>query len=83
MTLIEGLVLIVAGAAAGVGYGYLALSLPVTIALAILLGVVALSYRMIVMAYPTGGGSYSVSKAKFGEMASLVAASSVLVGYDR
>ncbi len=73
--------LVVAGATAGVGYGYLALSLPVSVALAILLGVVALSYRMIVLAYPTGGGSYSVSKATFGKMPSLVAASALLVGY--
>ena len=73
--------LVLAGATAGVGYGYLSLSLPVSIALAILLGVVALSYRMIVMAYPTGGGSYSVSKATFGKMPSLVAASALLVGY--
>ncbi|MEX1294704.1 MAG: APC family permease [Candidatus Limnocylindrales bacterium] len=73
--------LVVAGATAGVGFGYLSLSLPVSIALAVLLGVVALSYRMIVMAYPTGGGSYSVSKATFGKMPSLVAASALLVGY--
>ena len=73
--------LVVAGATAGVGYGYLALSMPVSIALAFLLGVVALSYRMIVMAYPTGGGSYSVSKATFGKMPSLVAASALLIGY--
>jgi amino acid transporter len=73
--------LVVAGATAGVGYGYLALSLPVSIALAVLLGVVALSYRMIVVAYPTGGGSYSVSKATFGKMPSLVAASALLIGY--
>ncbi len=73
--------LVVAGASAGVGYGYLGLSLPVSIGLAVLLGVVALSYRMIVMAYPNGGGSYSVSKATFGRMPSLVAASALLVGY--
>jgi amino acid transporter len=73
--------LVVAGASAGVGYGYLGLSLPVSIGLALLLGVVALSYRMIVVAYPTGGGSYSVSKATFGKMPSLVAASALLVGY--
>jgi amino acid transporter len=73
--------LVLAGATAGVGYGYLSLSLPVSIALALLLGVVALSYRMIVMAYPTGGGSYSVSKATFGKLPSLVAASALLVGY--
>jgi len=73
--------LVVAGASAGVGYGYLGLALPVSIALALLLGVVALSYRMIVVAYPTGGGSYSVSKATFGRMPSLVAASALLMGY--
>ncbi|MGD8485264.1 MAG: APC family permease, partial [Chloroflexota bacterium] len=73
--------LVLAGATAGVGYGYLGLSLPVSIGLAVLLGVVALSYRMIVVAYPTGGGSYSVSKDTFGRMPSLVAASALLVGY--
>ena len=73
--------LVVAGASAGVGYGYLGLALPVSIGLALLLGVVALSYRMIVVAYPTGGGSYSVSKATFGRMPSLVAASALLIGY--
>ncbi len=73
--------LVIAGAGAGVGYGYLGLALPVSIALAVLLGVVALSYRMIVVAYPTGGGSYSVSKATFGRVPSLVAASALLIGY--
>ena len=33
------------------------------------------------LAYPTGGGSYSVSKANFGRMASLVAASALLIDY--
>ncbi len=73
--------LLLAGASAGVGAAYLGLALPVSIGLAVLLGVVALSYRMIVVAYPTGGGSYSVSKATFGRMPSLVAASALLVGY--
>jgi amino acid transporter len=73
--------LLVSGVAAGVGVGYLGLALPVSIGLALLLGVVALSYRMIVVAYPTGGGSYSVSKATFGRIPSLVAASALLIGY--
>ncbi len=73
--------LLLAGVTAGVGAGYLGLALPVAIGLAVLLGVVALSYRMIVVAYPNGGGSYSVSKATFGRMPSLVAASALLVGY--
>ena len=33
------------------------------------------------MAYPSGGGSYSVSKANFGRLASLVAASALLIDY--
>ncbi|MEO7119165.1 MAG: APC family permease, partial [Candidatus Limnocylindrales bacterium] len=42
---------------------------------------VAISYRQVCIAYPTGGGSYSVSKVNFGRMASLVAASALLIDY--
>ncbi|HEV8488651.1 MAG TPA: APC family permease [Candidatus Limnocylindrales bacterium] len=63
------------------GLGALALGLPISIAIAILLAVVAISYRQICLAYPTGGGSYSVSKANFGRLASLVAASALLIDY--
>jgi len=63
------------------GVAALALSLPVSIAIALLLGVVAFSYRQVCIAYPTGGGSYSVSKANFGKIASLVAASALLIDY--
>jgi amino acid transporter len=63
------------------GLGALALGLPISIAIAILLAVVAISYRQICIAYPTGGGSYSVSKANFGRLASLVAASALLIDY--
>ena len=34
------------------------------------------------IAYPTGGGSYSVSKANLGRIASLVAASALLIDYN-
>jgi amino acid transporter len=57
-------------------------ALPVSIAIAALLGVVAFSYRQVCIAYPTGGGSYSVSKANFGRLASLVAASALLIDYN-
>ena len=50
------------------------LAIEVALAIAILLGVVAFSYRQVCVAYPTGGGSYSVSKVNFGRLASLVAA---------
>jgi amino acid transporter len=43
---------------------------------------VAFSYRQVCIAYPTGGGSYSVSKANFGKLASLVAASALLIDYN-
>ena len=60
----------------------LAWSLPVAIGIAALLAVVAFSYRQVCIAYPTGGGSYSVSKANFGRLASLVAASALLIDYN-
>ena len=55
--------------------------MPVAIAIAALLGIVAFSYRQVCLAYPSGGGSYSVSKANFGRMASLVAASALMIDY--
>ena len=53
----------------------------VALAISILLAAVAISYRQICIAYPTGGGSYSVSKRNFGRNASLVAASALLIDY--
>ena len=58
------------------------LAIEVALAIAILLGVVAFSYRQVCVAYPTGGGSYSVSKVNFGRLASLVAASALLIDYN-
>jgi amino acid transporter len=57
-------------------------SLEVAIAIAGLLAIVAFSYRQVCIAYPTGGGSYSVSKRNFGRLASLVAASALLIDYN-
>ena len=68
-------VLILGGAAA------LAFGLHISILIAILLAVVAISYRQICIAYPTGGGSYSVSKRNFGRRVSLIAASALLIDY--
>jgi amino acid transporter len=68
-------VLVVAGAA-GLAFG-----IEVSIAIAILLVTVAISYRQVVVAYPTGGGSYSVSRQNFGRLPSLVAASALLIDY--
>ena len=57
-------------------------AIPVSIAIALLLAVVAFSYRQVCIAYPNGGGSYSVSKANLGRIASLVAASALLIDYN-
>ncbi len=71
------LAFILAGAG-GAAFGF---SIEVSVAIAVLLGVVAFSYRQVCIAYPNGGGSYSVSKANFGRLASLIAASALLVDY--
>lgn len=68
-------VLILGGAAA------MAFGLEISIAIAVLLIAVALSYRQICIAYPSGGGSYSVSKRNIGRTVSLVAASALLIDY--
>ncbi len=55
--------------------------IPIAIAVAILLTVVSISYRQTIFAYPSGGGSYIVSRENLGDSASLVAAASLLVDY--
>jgi len=63
------------------GIAALAWGLWVSIAIAVLLIAVAISYRQICLAYPTGGGSYSVSKRNFGRQVSLIAASALMIDY--
>jgi amino acid transporter len=55
--------------------------IPIAIAVALLLTIVAFSYRQTIFAYPSGGGSYVVSRENLGEMPSLVAGASLLVDY--
>ncbi|HYH93768.1 MAG TPA: APC family permease [Candidatus Saccharimonadales bacterium] len=74
--------IILAFTLAGAGALAIGLALEVSIAIAALLVIVAFSYRQVCIAYPTGGGSYSVSKANFGKMASLIAASALLIDYN-
>jgi amino acid transporter len=68
-----------------VGASSLALGLdtlvPIGIAVAILLAIVVTSYRQTIFAYPSGGGSYIVSRENLGEMPSLIAGGSLLVDY--
>lgn len=55
--------------------------IPLSIAVAILLVIVVTSYRQTLFAYPSGGGSYIVSRENLGEYPSLVAGASLLVDY--
>jgi amino acid transporter len=68
-----------------VGGSSLALGLskliPIAIVVAVLLAIVSFSYRQTIFAYPSGGGSYIVSRENLGEIPSLVAGGSLLVDY--
>jgi amino acid transporter len=55
--------------------------IPIATAVALLLAIVAFSYRQTIFAYPSGGGSYIVSRENLGETPSLVAGASLLVDY--
>ncbi len=68
-------VLILGGAVA------LTWGIEIAIAISVLLVAVAVSYRQICIAYPTGGGSYTVSRQNIGRTVSLVAASALLIDY--
>ena len=63
------------------GITALAYGLEISIAISVLLVAVAISYRQICVAYPTGGGSYSVSRRNIGRTVSLIAASALLIDY--
>jgi amino acid transporter len=71
-------IVIVLAVAGGAGLGF---TVPVTLAIAILLGVLTLSYRQVIAAFPEGGGAYGVSKKYLGRQASLVAAASLVIDY--
>src|SRR6478672_10820459 len=68
-----------------VGSSSLALGLsklvPIAVAVALLLAIVATSYRQTIFAYPSGGGSYIVSRENLGENPALIAGASLLVDY--
>jgi amino acid transporter len=54
---------------------------PISIVVAVLLAIVVTSYRQTIFAYPSGGGSYVVSRENLGPSAAMVAGASLLVDY--
>src|SRR6516162_6506037 len=69
------IVLAAAGAAA------LEYTVPVTVAIVVLLGVLVVSYRQVIEAFPSGGGAYAVARRHLGRQPSLIAAASLIVDY--
>src|SRR5260370_6552045 len=61
---------------AGVAY-----IVPITVSIIVLLGIVYVSYRQTIMAYPQGGGSYTVANENLGVWPGLLAAASLMVDY--
>jgi amino acid transporter len=63
------------------GLAYLYLAPWVALGVVVLLGVVVVSYRQVVRAYPSGGGSYEVASRNLGAGVGLVVAAALLVDY--
>ncbi|WP_129337294.1 APC family permease [Cellulomonas endophytica] len=63
------------------GLAYLYLAPWVALAVVVLLALVVASYRQVVRAYPSGGGSYEVASRNLGPTAGLVVAAALLVDY--
>src|SRR5277367_501896 len=95
LTALEGLAALSLDALSSVAYGPQAIiivlatagaaalhyTLPVTLAIVLLLGVLVVSYRQVIEAFPNGGGAYAVAKAHLGVKPSLVAAAALVVDY--
>ena len=65
--------------AAGAGTFWIAL--PISALIAAVLGIIVISYRQTIRAYPGGGGSYIVARENLGTGAGLVAAAALLTDY--
>ncbi|WP_180372239.1 APC family permease [Boudabousia liubingyangii] len=63
------------------GVGATLLSPWIAVAVAVLLGIVVLSYRQTVHAYPEGGGDYHVVTKNLGHQPGLIVASALVVDY--
>lgn len=63
------------------GLAYMHLTPYIAAGVVVLLAVVVLSYRQVVKAYPSGGGSYEVVSKNLGPFAGLVVAAALMVDY--
>jgi amino acid transporter len=71
-------ILVILAVAGSQAFGYV---FPISIAIVLLLTIVSISYEQIIHAYPEGGGAYIVARDNMGDIAALIAASSLLMDY--
>lgn len=64
-----------------VGIAAFSLVVPITIAMLVVLGLLILSYRQTIKAYPSAGGAYMVTRDNFGILPAQVAGVSLLTDY--
>jgi amino acid transporter len=64
-----------------VGASAFSLVMPITTALLLMLGLLILSYRQTIKAYPSSGGAYLVTRDAFGLLWAQVAGVALLLGY--
>jgi amino acid transporter len=76
----EQILVVVAAGGSSLALG-LSKLVPISLVVAGLLVVVVSSYRQTIFAYPSGGGSYIVSRENLGRYPSLIAAASLLIDY--
>jgi amino acid transporter len=76
----EQILVVVAAGGSSLALG-LSKLIPISLVVAGLLVIVVSSYRQTIFAYPSGGGSYIVSRENLGRYPSLVAAGSLLIDY--
>jgi hypothetical protein len=63
------------------GMAALSYIVPISLVVMVVLVILVVSYRQTIFAYPSGGGSYIVSRENLGRTPSLVAGASLLVDY--
>jgi amino acid transporter len=63
------------------GTGALHVGLPISLGIAVLIAIVVSSYRQTIIAYPSAGGAYIVSRENLGTYPSLVAGAALLTDY--
>jgi amino acid transporter len=63
------------------GLSFVAFTPWVAAAVVLLMIVIVISYRLLIKAYPSGGGDYEVASKNLGEKAGLIVASALLVDY--